>query len=80
VALARPWENGYSESFNSRFRDEFVEVEEFENVADARAKGAWFRRAYNTVRPHSALGYQTPREFRDECQRGRQGQGSRHKR
>jgi transposase InsO family protein len=80
VALARPWENGYSESFNSRFRDEFLEVEEFENVADARAKGAWFRREYNTVRPHSALGYHTPREFHDECQRGRPIQGSRHKR
>jgi transposase InsO family protein len=75
VAPASPWENGFGESFNSRFRDEFLEVEEFENVADARAKGAWFRRAYNTVRPHSSLGYQTPKEFSDACARGRRGPG-----
>ena len=79
VAPASPWENGYGESFNSRFRDEFLEVEEFENVADARAKGAWFRREYNTVRPHSSLGYQTPREFHDKCQHRRPGQGSGYK-
>ena len=73
VAPASPWENGYSESFNSRFRDEFLEVEEFENVPDAREKGAWFRRDYNTVRPHSSLDYQTPRQFSDECDRGLHG-------
>ena len=33
---------------------------EFESVADARAKGSWYRREYNTVRPHSSLGYATP--------------------
>jgi transposase InsO family protein len=68
VAPASPWENGYSESFNSRFRDEFLEIEEFENAADAREKGAWFRREYNTVRPHSSLGYKTPKEFSEECE------------
>jgi putative transposase len=73
VAPASPWENGFGESFNSRFRDEFLEVEEFENVADARAKGAWFRREYNTVRPHSSLGYQTPKEFSDACARRQRG-------
>src|SRR5439155_22456152 len=40
VAPASPWENGYSESFNRRFRDEFLEMEEFANVPDAREKGA----------------------------------------
>jgi len=53
VAAGSPWENGYIESFHSRLRDEFLEREEFESVADARAKGAWYRREYNTVRPHS---------------------------
>jgi putative transposase len=56
VAPGSPWENGYTESFNSRFRDEFLEVEEFEDVPDAKEKGAWYRREYNTVRPHSSLG------------------------
>jgi putative transposase len=74
VAPGSPWENGYSESFNSRFRDEFLEAEEFESVPDAKEKGAWFRREYNTVRPHSALGYKTPRQFSDECDRNMHGQ------
>ena len=73
VAPGRPWENGYSESFNSRFRDEFLESEVFENVPDAREKGGWFRREYNTVRPHSSLDYKTPRQFSDECDRGLHG-------
>jgi transposase InsO family protein len=60
VAPGSPWENGYIESFNSRFRDEFLEVEEFESVPDAKEKKEWFRREYNTIRPHSSLGYQTP--------------------
>lgn len=74
VAAASPWENGFCESFNSRFRDEFLEVQEFESVADARQKAAWFRREYNTVRPHSSLGYKTPRQFSDECDRKLHGQ------
>ena len=74
VAPGRPWENGYIESFNSRFRDEFLEVEEFESVPDAKEKGEWFRREYNTVRPHGSLGYGTPKDFSDECDRGLHGQ------
>jgi putative transposase len=71
VAPGSPWENGYSESFNSRFRDEFLEMEEFEDVPDAKEKGEWFRREYNTVRPHSSLDYKTPKEFSDECEQRR---------
>ena len=63
VAAGSPWENGYIESFHSRLRDEFLERVEFEDVADARAKGSWYRREYNAVRPHSSLGYATPKEF-----------------
>ena len=69
VAAGSPWENGYIESFHSRLRDEFLEREEFESVADARAKGTWYRREYNTIRPHSSLGYATPREFSAACDR-----------
>jgi putative transposase len=67
VAAGSPWENGYIESFHSRLRDEFLERYEFESVADARAKAAWYRREYNTIRPHSSLGYKTPREFSTAC-------------
>lgn len=52
--------NGYA-------RDEFFERVEFESVADAREKGRWYRREYNTVRPHSSLGYATPKEFSEAC-------------
>jgi transposase InsO family protein len=71
VTPGSPWENGYSASFTSRFRDEFLEVEEFASVPDAKEKGAWFRREYTTVRPHSSLDYQTPKEFSDECDQRR---------
>jgi putative transposase len=74
VAPGSPWENGVGESFNSRFRDEFLEREEFEDDNDAREKGEWFRREYNAVRPHSSLGYKTPRTFAAECDAGRHGQ------
>lgn len=74
VAPGCPWENGFIESFNSRFRDEFLEMEEFESAPDAKEKGEWFRREYNAVRPHSSLDYKTPRQFSDECDRGLHGQ------
>ena len=73
VAAGRPWENGYIESFHSRLRDEFLERTEFESAADARAKGSWYRREYNAVRPHSSLGYLTPNEFSAACDRKRGG-------
>jgi putative transposase len=73
VAPGSPWENGFIESFHSRFRDEFLEVEEFESVLDAKEKGRWFRREFNTIRPHSSIGYKTPKEFSDECDRGLHG-------
>jgi putative transposase len=74
VAAGSPWENGFIESFHSRFRDEFLEVEEFESVPDAKEKKEWFRREYNTIRPHSSLDYKTPKQFSDECDRGLHGQ------
>jgi transposase InsO family protein len=56
VAAARPGEHGYSEAFHSRRRDELLEREEFASAADAQARGKWWRREYNTTRPHSGLG------------------------
>ena len=67
VAAGSPWENGYIESFHSRLRDEFLERVEFEDFEDAREKAAWYRREYNAVRPHSSLGYATPKEFSAAC-------------
>jgi putative transposase len=58
-----PWQNGFAESFHSRFRDEFLEREVFLGVIDAQVRTRLWRRWYNEERPHSSLGYQTPREF-----------------
>jgi transposase InsO family protein len=55
VAAASPWQNGFVESFHSRLRDEFLDAAGFENVVDAKARAASFRREYNEVRPHSGL-------------------------
>lgn len=74
VAPGSPWENGVIESFNSRFRDEFLNGEEFESVADAKARASNWRREYNRIRPHSALAYKTPQAFSDECDLGLHGQ------
>ena len=63
VEPGSPWQNGYSESFNSKLHDEFLDVEEFERVRDAVQMTKKFQRQYNEVRPHSALDYQTPIEF-----------------
>ena len=67
VAAGSPWQNEYIESFHSRLRDEFMERHEFETVADARAKGAMYRREYNRIRPHGSLNYKTPEEFSKLC-------------
>lgn len=74
VAPGSPWENGFIESFNSRFRDEFLNGAEFESVADAKAKADGWRREYNRIRPHGALDYQTPKAFSDQCDAGKHGQ------
>jgi len=55
-----PWENGYIESFNGKFRDELLNGEIFDTVLEARILTERYRKEYNTVRPHSALGYRPP--------------------
>ncbi|WP_157374255.1 IS3 family transposase [Salipiger sp. CCB-MM3] len=55
-----PWENGYCESFNSRFRDELLNGEVFYSLREAQILIEQWRKHYNTARPHSALGYRTP--------------------
>ena len=62
-----PWENPYSESFNSRFRDEFLNVEAFGSKLEAKVLGKQHREKYNKRRPHSSLGDLTPAEFAARC-------------
>ncbi len=55
-----PWENGYVESFNGKLRDELLNGEIFYNLLEAKVLIERWRQHYNTVRPHSALGYRPP--------------------
>ena len=55
-----PWENGYCESFNARFRDELLNGEIFYTLKEAQILIEQWRIHYNTVRPHSSLGYRPP--------------------
>jgi transposase InsO family protein len=55
-----PWENGYCESFNSKLRDELLNPELFDTLLEARVLVERWRRYYNELRPHSALGYRPP--------------------
>jgi transposase InsO family protein len=55
-----PWENGYNESFNGTLREEVLNREIFYTVAEAKVLIEQWRREYNTIRPHSSLGYRPP--------------------
>ena len=60
ITPGSPWENGYCESFNARFRDELLNGEVFYTLREAQILIERWRHHYNTVRPHSALGYRPP--------------------
>ncbi len=62
-----PWENGHIESFHDKLRDECLNRELFASLAEARVILEGWRVEYNTLRPHSSLGYQTPGEFAAAC-------------
>jgi putative transposase len=66
-----PWENGYCESFNGKLRDECLNGEIFYSLKEAQIVIEQWRVEYNTVRPHSALGYRPPAP-----QTGRPGENS----
>ena len=63
IQPGRPTQNAHVESFHGRLRDECLNVNWFWNLCDARNKINAWRSEYNLQRPHSALGYLTPREF-----------------
>ena len=55
-----PWENGYVESFNGKFRDELLNGEIFYTLREAQVIIERWRQEYNTFRPHSSLGHRPP--------------------
>ena len=59
----KPWQNGATESFNGKFRDECLSLEWFRSRSEAKVLIEAWRKHFNTVRPHSSLGYLTPAAF-----------------
>jgi len=55
-----PWENGYVESFNGKLSDELLDREIFDTPLEAKVLIERWRQHYNSIRPHSALGYRPP--------------------
>jgi len=62
-----PWQNGYIESFHSRFRDDLLDREIFHSVKEAKILVEQWRLEYNHHRPHSSLDDKTPAEFAAGC-------------
>ncbi len=60
ITPGSPWENGYIESFNGKLRDELLNGEIFFTLKEAQVLIERWRKNYNTVRPHSSLGYKPP--------------------
>ena len=63
ITPASPWENGFVESFHSRFRDECLNREQLWTLTEARVVIEDFRQDYNAERPHSSLDYLSPQCF-----------------
>jgi putative transposase len=66
IEPGKPWQNGFIESFNSKVRDEFLNMEVFYTLAEAHVKAEIWLWEYNGLRPHSSLNYQTPKEYRQD--------------
>lgn len=63
IRPGKPVDNAYCESFNARFRDEFLNENWFLSVEEAAEQAEAWRIDFNEVRPHTSLGYKTPREY-----------------
>jgi putative transposase len=72
----KPWQNGTDESFNGRFREECLDLEWFRNREEARVLIEAWRTHYNSVRPHSSLGYLTPDEFKRKYRNSKTADGA----
>ena len=76
IQPGKPTQNANIESLNGRIRDELFNLHSFTNIFEARVAAEHWRRDYNEVRPHSAIGYQTPREFANSLKNTQSSQDS----
>ena len=63
ITPGSPWENGKCESFNGKFRAEFLDRNIHYSLKMLQIQANWWRKHYNQERPHSALDYHPPSEF-----------------
>lgn len=62
----KPNQNAFIEAFNARFRDECLNENIFFDPNHARGIVLRYENFYNQERPHSSLGFKTPKEFGEE--------------
>ncbi len=67
ITPGSPWQNGYVESFHGKLRDECLNREWFRDAREAKVVVERWRDFYNHQRPHSALGYRTPTQARQDA-------------
>jgi putative transposase len=67
IPPGQPWRNGYVESFNSRVRDECLNMNSFDHIYEARAIITDWKQDYNQYHRHSKLNYLTPNEYAQKC-------------
>ena len=64
IQPGKPMENAIVESFNGKVRDECLNQHYFVDLGHVRRIIEEWSAYYNTRRPHTSLGFQTPEEYR----------------
>ncbi len=68
IRPGKPLENAFIKAFNERLRDEYLNVQQFTSLDNARAIIEAWHVDYNHCRPQSSLGHLNPNEFVIQCQ------------
>ena len=67
IPPGEPWRNGYVDSFHSRERDEFLNINMFPSLLHAGVELTAWHHEYDNIRRHSSLGYQAPSQYAETC-------------
>ena len=68
IEPGKPTQNAYIERFNGTFRREVLNANVFGSVVQVRQLVDEWVVEYNTERPHQALGFMTPADYRQAAQ------------
>ena len=66
ISPGSPWENAYTESFNSIFRQTCLDRWLFTSLTEARVIVNQWLQEYNEIRPHGSLNGKSPYEFKQQ--------------